>query len=414
MSITTSNLKTIDWEITSACQAACPICVRKSFDFKLATFPQSYTTVEEFARMLDGIDSVENFQFCSNIGDPMTNRDIVKIVDHARASQKKIDTINIHTNGGIGRPDAYAELAKRDIVMVFAVDGIEELNALHRYGVEWDALERNIKSFAANKTGKSILRVQFLVWDHNIGNIPDFVKWCRALNVDEIYIRESYGPEIVPIADHSGNHVHALTKKNTDGYRKILEKRYLKKNSNFNDVLFDWRSLDINQSTPVLTPGEYEYPIVKESERITGQVFPDGAPYKIRAEVHLDEIIKAQKEKDIPVRCGSITERTSGKQYSVFITHDNFVLPCCIMSGRFTSARMPDGGSRDPYSGNFIKFSDLELFNTMHNIGLDKFNLSKQSLLDIIKNDCLNELIFEKLTQNKKLSVCTRNCAIRQ
>ena len=75
-----TNLHSIHWEISSACQAMCPFCTRKSAGRGLLNFKQTYTSVEQVQKTLENIDWIEQITFCGNLGDPMANPDIVDIV----------------------------------------------------------------------------------------------------------------------------------------------------------------------------------------------------------------------------------------------------------------------------------------------------------------------------------------------
>ena len=78
--------------------------------------------------------------YCGNHGDPMMNPDIVKLCDVGKS-------IELATNGGIGRLEDYEQLAKNRVYITFGIDGLEDTNHLYRQGVKWDNLMKRVKTF---------------------------------------------------------------------------------------------------------------------------------------------------------------------------------------------------------------------------------------------------------------------------
>ena len=389
------SLQSIHWEVSSACQAMCPCCVRKNSTGALADFRQTYTAVEQVEKTLEGINWIGQISFCGNIGDPMANPDIVKIAAHVRATQREDCSIQINTNGGIGSVDNFARLAEIGVRMVFGVDGTAGVNELHRYNVKFNQIDRNIRAFVGNKAHEhSTVIVQFLVWDQNIGNLPDMVSWCRNVGVDFLQIRESNGLGVeTPIANNQGTIVHRLTKKNTQGYRSLLNREFSAEK--FDQLLEEWNQLAVNVSEPLVNPVQDQsvevLPFFPKSKYQT-QPLLNQAPWPI------DPIQQEEDQlaKTFPVRCISLLE---DRQTSIFISHDGYVFPCCFIGTSFAQAQIKERTS-------------VSLINRLVELGLDRFNTHVHSLADILDDTVLDELAYAKLHTNDKLAFCGQTCKV--
>ena len=396
MKTTSKNLHAIHWEVSSACQASCPVCLRRGVEGRLGSFEQRYTTLQEFTNAIGHIRGIGSFTFCGNIGDPMTNPDMFKIARCAKFTQD-LATVRINTNGGIGKTEQYAELGALGVHMVFGLDGVGPVNNLYRAGVDWSAVERNVKAFTDNKHATSRAVVQFLVFDQNIGDLPNLVEWCRDIGIDSINVRESFGGDDIAVYNNWDQQTHMLTKKNTEKYKSILNKTYIK--DQFNRLLVDWRKLTDNQSATVPPPLHTSEPM-KFVKRRPNKGFPVGAPYAV--EQH-DEFLS---NKQVPVECIGYDKHRDTTY--VFVTYDNYVMPCCFISGNFTYSRLDDGPYVHP--NGMVTAHDAEMLNRIQEIGLEKFSLDHYSLEEILDSGVLNELAYSHLDSKDKLSICGNFC----
>jgi hypothetical protein len=164
------SLETLDIELTTACNAACPQCARYQpilnfnpeqdhHEIRLADFKRYFD--EELLRHL------KKLQFCGNFGDPAAAKDLFKIIKHARKNNPNI-SIGLNTNGGLRSSAWWGELAglltlETDYV-VFSIDGLEDTNHIYRKNVNWHKLMSNATSFI-DANGNA--HWDMLVFDHN-------------------------------------------------------------------------------------------------------------------------------------------------------------------------------------------------------------------------------------------------------
>lgn len=117
-----NRLVSIDFEISSTCQAKCPVCIR-NVKGKLGEFEQTTKTLAEVKYILgDLAKQLHKIEFCGNYGDPMACEEIAEICKWLIEQSPNI-RIDIATNGAIGSPKTYAKLGELGANIIFAFDG---------------------------------------------------------------------------------------------------------------------------------------------------------------------------------------------------------------------------------------------------------------------------------------------------
>lgn len=147
-----SELQSIHLEISTRCQASCPMCPRKyhggveNKNLKIADW-----TYEEFVTVFDQslLDQITLLYFCGNFGDPIMNDDLIKMCEYVKKHKPSM-SVRIHTNGGARSTQWWKNLYSAlplDHVVLFGIDGLEDTNHLYRAGVDYKTLMRNAATF---------------------------------------------------------------------------------------------------------------------------------------------------------------------------------------------------------------------------------------------------------------------------
>lgn len=149
----TLPINSYEIEITSRCNAACPVCARTMLKsggkLKVEDLPYD-RFVEIFENYnLDG----NTFFFCGTIGDAVTHPEILKIFKFLVDKKANID---VHTNGGTRNLKFWGELAHlskyhadindRSLNIRWNVDGIET-NKIYRVNVDINKVLMNMKTY---------------------------------------------------------------------------------------------------------------------------------------------------------------------------------------------------------------------------------------------------------------------------
>lgn len=193
------RLQQLDLEISSTCQAYCPVCIRTWRQGELKKFKQTYTPVAEVQRIVgDLAKQLQKVTFCGNWGDPMANKDIVPICEWFKSQNPNI-VIDIATNGGIGTAIQYAQLGKMGVRIIFGFDGPDqETNELYRVNVNFNTAIKNAKVYCANLPKETPQWEgggwQYLLFNENKHRLEDAIKLAIETGINKFFINEWPNP----------------------------------------------------------------------------------------------------------------------------------------------------------------------------------------------------------------------------
>jgi len=173
------NIKKIELEITSNCNAACPGCARTQNPDILEIHS---ITLDDIKRIFPTSRHIKDkqFKFCGVLGDPAFNSECVDMVEYLTSFG---GYCQLSTNGGIQTVDWWRRLGAlsnrtRKIDVVFCVDGYRETNHVYRVNTVFDVIERNMEAYArAGGTGTWM----FIVFDHNEYELPLAEEHAKSL-----------------------------------------------------------------------------------------------------------------------------------------------------------------------------------------------------------------------------------------
>lgn len=170
------DIKTLHLEITSRCQASCPMCARNiqgGVDNPFMTVTE--ISLEQFKEWfpVDFIKQLARVYMCGNLGDPIIAKDALAIFEYIR-SVNPDTTLSMNTNGSARTTKWWVELAKLNVVVRFGIDGLARSHVLYRVGTDWQKIIDNAVAFI-NAGGHAVW--DMLVFDHN----KDEVNECRNL-----------------------------------------------------------------------------------------------------------------------------------------------------------------------------------------------------------------------------------------
>ena len=162
------NLKKIELEITSDCNAACPGCARTLNLDKLNIQNLNFEKIKQIFPNKESIDG-KSFKFCGVLGDPAMHVECVDMVDYLTSYGGYCE---LSTNGGV-QPVAWWErmgkISKERPGLVyihFCVDGHEETNHIYRVKTKFSIVARNMQAYA-NYASEGSAAWIYIVFDHN-------------------------------------------------------------------------------------------------------------------------------------------------------------------------------------------------------------------------------------------------------
>lgn len=143
------DIKDIHLEITSKCQARCPMCPRRINGGVLnPLITLDEIDLEKFKSWFPDsfIQQLDSLFMCGNLGDPIIAKDCLEIFQHLRRLNPTMH-LSMHTNGSARSAQWWQELAAADVRVVFGIDGLGETHQLYRIGTDYDQILRNATQF---------------------------------------------------------------------------------------------------------------------------------------------------------------------------------------------------------------------------------------------------------------------------
>lgn len=184
------DITSIHLEVTSKCQARCPMCPRRihggplldSIDLEeieLGTFVNWFP--RDFVRQLHFLN------MCGNLGDPIVAKDTLEIFKYLRETNQGM-TLQMHTNGSGRSKEWWQELAQQNVKVVFGIDGLKDTHALYRVNTDWDKIINNATHFI-NAGGDA--RWDMLVFEHNEHQVETCEQMSKELGFKGFSIKHT-------------------------------------------------------------------------------------------------------------------------------------------------------------------------------------------------------------------------------
>lgn len=172
------NIKSIHLEVTSKCQASCPMCARNiqgGIENPLITLDE--ITLLQFKEWFPTsiIAQLDRLYMCGNLGDPIIAKDTLLIFEYVREINPGI-LLSMNTNGSAKTAPFWKGLADAGVQIRFGIDGLHDTHSLYRVGTDWSKIIDNAKTFIS-AGGHAIW--DMLIFDHNAHQVED----CRELSI---------------------------------------------------------------------------------------------------------------------------------------------------------------------------------------------------------------------------------------
>jgi MoaA/NifB/PqqE/SkfB family radical SAM enzyme len=171
-----NQIKTVHLEVTSRCQATCPMCARNIQGLDNPWLELDEITLDQFKQWfpVDFIKQLDRLYMCGNLGDPIVAKDTLKIFQYLRETNPTI-SLSMNTNGSAKSWHFWKGLAGLKVHVRFGIDGLIDTHSLYRIGTDWVKIIDNARLFI-NAGGEATW--DMLVFEHN----EHQVEICRELS----------------------------------------------------------------------------------------------------------------------------------------------------------------------------------------------------------------------------------------
>jgi len=164
-------------EISSKCNASCPLCPRTFWGYP---YNQGYVehnmTLTEAQTIFkpNFVKQLRRILINGNFGDAVMNPETADICRYFLEQNPKVH-ITISTNGGARSDSFWADLARLGVEIVFCIDGLEDTHSIYRQNTLYSTVIKNAKTFIAAGGRAAWKMIKF---EHNLHQIDQ----CQQLS----------------------------------------------------------------------------------------------------------------------------------------------------------------------------------------------------------------------------------------
>lgn len=181
------DLHKIEIELTTKCQASCPMCSRnfhglvpnrnvKKLEWSLADFKKIINQ--------ETLNTIKVLSFCGSYGDPLVCKDLLDILLYVKENSNA--EVRINTNGSLHTPGWWRKLASilPNHIVVFGIDGFKGTHEKYRIGTDFDRIIKNAKAFIG-AGGHAV--GQFINFKHNEHEYEDLRLFLTSIGFESVF-----------------------------------------------------------------------------------------------------------------------------------------------------------------------------------------------------------------------------------
>jgi MoaA/NifB/PqqE/SkfB family radical SAM enzyme len=205
------DIKDIHLEITSKCQARCPMCPRRISGGPLNPFIKlDEITLDVFKKWfeLDFIKQLDSLFMCGNLGDPIISKDTLEIYQYLREANPNI-RLAMHTNGSARDSEWWQRLAQLKVKVTFGIDGLTDTHHLYRISTDFNKIIENARAFI---TAGGVAKWHMLVFAHNEHQIEEARTMSKQMGFVDFSIKHTsrFKQDYLQVIDDAGRPTHRI------------------------------------------------------------------------------------------------------------------------------------------------------------------------------------------------------------
>ena len=375
-------------ELTNACNAACPMCVRfyRNSPLIRPDLEISQITLEKFVKYLPPhvISKVVRILLCGTSGDPGMAKDLYEICEYI--SNNSEATVILHTNGGMRKPEFWAKLgglfannAGKDWRIIFNIDGLEDTNHIYRRNVDWNTLMANVDAFIG-AGGQAYW--EFLIFKHNEHQIRNALVLSKQKGFKKFNTKRALGVSdnknltSMHVLDREGNLEYKIYPPENPSYRNLKEPEQ--------PEVIEKEVVGFNKST---------YDFLRRSNNLYLKEFNQKV-------TNAYDILASKDNTQLDSHVVNCKSYVSKEEREFFIDCYGKLLPCCFVGTHINSRHdTPDV---------------LQLHHEMNKAGLDQFSLDHYSIEEILTSGRMDKLFTDSWSKptcsQGKMAFCASTC----
>lgn len=185
-----SEIRVVHLEITSKCNAACPMCLRNVSGGKVnPQLPLVELSLQDVQKIFPEqfVRQLERIYYCGNYGDPVAAQDTLETLKYFKNANPQIQ-LSLFSNGSARSAQWWNEVARLTKDVHFAIDGLADTNAIYRRGTQFDVILRNVQAFI-EAGGRAIW--DYIVFRHNEHQIEEAQQLAKKLGFYKFNLKKT-------------------------------------------------------------------------------------------------------------------------------------------------------------------------------------------------------------------------------
>lgn len=206
--ISYQDIRDVHLEISSLCNASCPLCPRTFFGHPYnGGYPEVNLTLEHAKKIFttEFLTQLTSIRINGNFGDIVMNPEGPDIVEYFAGINPNLK-ISISTNGGARDEIFWTRLAQTGATVWFCLEGLEDTHHLYRQNTVWATILRNAQTFIA-AGGHAVWKM--IPFDHNLHQIEQCRTLSKELGFERFWLC-SDGRDTGPVFNNHGELAHVL------------------------------------------------------------------------------------------------------------------------------------------------------------------------------------------------------------
>lgn len=220
------EITSMSLEITSHCNAACPMCSRYNEDWDTRepnkSLPLVHADFDQFINFLDQIPNLKHCTFSGKYGDPLMNKDLNLYLKYLHS--RGID-FDVRTNGSLRPESWWEEVVGYGGVFIFGIDGLEDTSNIYRQKTDFNKVIDNATTYI-DAGGKAYW--DFLIFRHNEHQVEDAKRFAKALGF------KSFNAKATHRFKNRGDFEYI----DVDGNKRVLQGTTIEKYKNKTEELY--------------------------------------------------------------------------------------------------------------------------------------------------------------------------------
>ena len=216
--ISIDDIREINIELSSRCNARCPLCIRNFHGFPHNTgYAETDLSLARLKEIVPEsvVSQLDHLMVNGDYGDMLMNPETPEILAWFREHGNLNFKIDVFTNGGARGREFWEALGVLDLDINFCIDGLEDTHHLYRQNTLYETVIRNAGYYMAAGGRAHWCMTEF---DHNRHQIDQARERSTKLGFHRFFTRYT-GRDTGPVYDQHGKKVFVLKQETANGYQ---------------------------------------------------------------------------------------------------------------------------------------------------------------------------------------------------